>query len=166
MPLDRSNICKVSSLKWHRWRYAKKFAPLDSTAIYPKSGNALLYTTLDRWNEMPYNSYLCLAHSISSSQMLMLHKHQSPSSLFDHHHESTLGLIFLEWIWSTLYYHVTLLVHRSQLRLVFTIALVHRRQAFAQAFPPHVVFRFKASNLPFTLATGPSTQSLVSIFSI
>ena len=62
-------------------RYANKFAPLDSTAIYPKSGHALLYTTFDRWNEMPYKSYLCLAHSISSSQMLMPHKHQSPSSL-------------------------------------------------------------------------------------
>ena len=61
-------------------RYANKFAPLDSTAIYPISGHALLYTTFDQWNEMPYKSYLCLAHSISSSQILMPHKHQSPSS--------------------------------------------------------------------------------------
>ena len=30
---------------------------------------------------MTYKSYLCLAHSISSSQMLMPHKHQTPSSL-------------------------------------------------------------------------------------
>ena len=59
-------------------RYANKFAPLDSTAIYPKSGHALIYTTFDRWNEMPYKSYLCLAHSISS---LMPHKHQTPSNL-------------------------------------------------------------------------------------
>ena len=75
-------------------RYANKFAPLDSTAIYPKSGHALLYTTIDRWNEMPYKSYLCLAHSISSSQAT-----HAPNSIkpFDHHHESTLGLIFLEW---------------------------------------------------------------------
>ena len=57
------------------------FAPLDSTAIYPKFGHALLYTTFDRWNKMPYKSYLCLEHSISSSQMLMPHKHQTPSSL-------------------------------------------------------------------------------------
>ena len=34
-------------------RYANKFAPLDSTAIYPKSGQAILYSALDQWNEMP-----------------------------------------------------------------------------------------------------------------
>ena len=157
---------KLARSSCTRWPIANKFAPLDSTAIYPKSGHALLYSTFDRWNKMPYKSYLCLAHSISSSQMLMLHKHQSPSSFFDHHHESTLGLIFLEWIWSTSYHHVTLLVHRSQLNLLFTIVLVHQRQVFAQASPAHAVFRFKASNLPFTLGTGPSTQRLVLIFSI
>jgi hypothetical protein len=27
-------------------RYANKFAPLDSTTIYPKLGHALLYTTV------------------------------------------------------------------------------------------------------------------------
>src|SRR6185503_9877562 len=62
-------------------RYANKFAPLDSTAIYPKSGHALLYTPFDRCNKMPYKSYLCLAHSISSFQILIPHKHQTPSSL-------------------------------------------------------------------------------------
>ena len=46
---------------------------------------------------MPYNLHLYLAHSISSSQMLTPHKHQSPSRFFYHHHETTLGLIFLEW---------------------------------------------------------------------
>ena len=39
-------------------------------------------TTFERWNEMPYKSYLWLSHSISSSQMLMPHKHQSQSNLF------------------------------------------------------------------------------------
>ena len=34
-------------------RYANKFAPLDRTAIYPKSGQAILYSALDQWNEMP-----------------------------------------------------------------------------------------------------------------
>ena len=29
-------------------RYENKFAPLDSMAIYPKPGQALLYTTYDR----------------------------------------------------------------------------------------------------------------------
>ena len=43
-------------------RNANKFAPLNSTTIYPKSGHALLYTTFDRWNEMPYKLYLCLVH--------------------------------------------------------------------------------------------------------
>ena len=75
--------------------------------------------------------------------------------------------LYLPWmIWSTSYHHVTLLVHRSQLNLLFTIALVHLCQVFAQASPPHAVCHFKASNLPFTLADGPSMQSLVSIFSI
>ena len=73
----------------------------------------------------------------------------------------------LSWmIWSTSYHHVILLVHQSQLSLLFTVALVHRRQVFAQASQPLAVCHFKASNLPFTLATGPSMQSLVSIFSI
>ena len=69
-------------------------------------------------------------------------------------------------IWSTSYHHVTLLVDKYQLSLLLTIALVYRRQVFAQASPPHAVCSFKASNLPFTLATSLSTQSLVLIFSI
>jgi hypothetical protein len=72
----------------------------------------------------------------------------------------------LPWmIWSTSYHHVTLLVHRLQLRLLFTIALVHRLHVFAQASPPRTVCRFKASDLSFTLTIGPSTPSLVLIFS-
>jgi hypothetical protein len=35
-------------------RYANKFAPLDSTAIYPKSGHQLLYTPMTGKIEMPY----------------------------------------------------------------------------------------------------------------
>ena len=62
-------------------RYAIKFAPLDSTAFYPKSGHTLLYTTFNRWNEMSYKSYLCLVHFISTPPMLMPHKHQLSSSL-------------------------------------------------------------------------------------
>ena len=73
----------------------------------------------------------------------------------------------LPWMtWSTSYHHVTLLVDKYQLSLLLTIALVYRRQVFAQASPPHAVCRFKSSNLPFTLATGPSMQILVLIFSI
>jgi len=78
-------------------RYANKFAPLDSTAIYPKSGHALLYTPMTGEMKCPTSHTFVLGLSISSSQMLMPHKHQSPSGLcFYHHHESTLGLIFFE----------------------------------------------------------------------
>ena len=41
-----------------------------------------------------------------------------------------------QMIWSTSYYHVTLLVHRSWPHLLFTVALVHWRQVFAQASQP------------------------------
>ena len=56
-------------------RYANKFAPLNSTAIYPKSGHQLHYTPMT--DEMKYpRLYLCLAHSIPSPQMSMQHMHQ------------------------------------------------------------------------------------------
>jgi hypothetical protein len=35
-------------------RYANKFAPLNSTAIYPKPGHQLLYTPMTDEMEMPY----------------------------------------------------------------------------------------------------------------
>jgi hypothetical protein len=35
-------------------RYANKFAPLDSTTIYPKSGHQLLYTPMTGEMKMPY----------------------------------------------------------------------------------------------------------------
>ena len=63
-------------------------------AIYPKSGHALLYTTFDRWNEMPYKSCLCLVHSISS---LMPHKHQTPSSLLIIIMSQHLAWSFFKW---------------------------------------------------------------------
>jgi hypothetical protein len=34
-------------------RYAKKFAPLDSTTIYPKPGHKLLYTPMINEMEIP-----------------------------------------------------------------------------------------------------------------
>jgi hypothetical protein len=49
-------------------------------------------------------------------------------------------------------------VHQSWLHLLFTVALVHRHQLIAQAFR-HAVQRL-ASDFPFTLATGPSSQVL------
>ena len=62
-------------------------------------------------------------------------------------------------IWSTLYHHVALLVHRSWHHLLFTVVFVHRRQVLLKLHR-HAVHRSKASNLPFTLATGPSSQIL------
>jgi hypothetical protein len=61
-------------------------------------------------------------------------------------------------IWSTSYHHVTLLVHRSWPHLLFTVASVHRRQVLLKLHRP-TVHRSKASDLPFTLATGPSSQT-------
>jgi hypothetical protein len=49
-----------------------------------------------------------------------------------------------QMIWSTSYHHMTVLVHRSWPHLLFTVASVHRRQVL---------------DLPFTLATGPSSQA-------
>ena len=64
-----------------------------------------------------------------------------------------------QMIWSISYHHVTLLVYRSWPHLLFTVAFVHRRQVLLK-LPHHAVYRFKASDLPFTLATGPSSQAL------
>jgi hypothetical protein len=43
--------------------------------------------------------------------------------------------------------------------LLITVAFVHRRQVLPKLHR-HAVHRSKASNLPFTLATGPSSQVL------
>jgi hypothetical protein len=45
-PLDPSNDAKLDD------RYANKFAPLNSTAIYPKPGHQLLYTPMTGEMEM------------------------------------------------------------------------------------------------------------------
>jgi len=60
--------------------YAKKFAHLDSMAIYPKPGRALLYTPMaDEMNALQI--YICLAHFIYS----ILHAddvYEHPTSIF------------------------------------------------------------------------------------
>jgi hypothetical protein len=61
-------------------------------------------------------------------------------------------------IWSTSYHQVTLLVHRPWPHLLFTIVSVHWRQVLLKLHRP-AVYRSKASDLPFTLATGPSSQA-------
>ena len=60
-------------------------------------------------------------------------------------------------IWSTPYHHVIILVHRSWLHLLFTIAFIHWCQVLLKLYR-HAVHRSKAFDLPFTLATGPSSQ--------
>jgi hypothetical protein len=56
-------------------RYENKFAPLNSTAIYPKPGHKLLYIPMTGEMKCP-RLYLCLAYSIPSPPMLMQHMHQ------------------------------------------------------------------------------------------
>ena len=74
-PLDPSDDAKLDHSMTLDDRYANKFAPLDSMAIYPKPGHKLLYTPMT--GEMKYpRLYLCLAHSIPSPSMLMQHMHQ------------------------------------------------------------------------------------------
>ena len=87
--------------------------------------------------------YLCLAHS------------NSISSNVDATHAPTWSTM----IWSTSYHHVIILVHRSWLHLLFTIAFVHWHQVFLKLYR-HAVHLSKASKLSFTLAAGPSSQVL------
>ena len=63
-------------------RNANKFAILDSTAIYPKRGQQLLYTPMTGEMKCP-RLYLCLAHSITSPPLSMQHMHQSIIKLND-----------------------------------------------------------------------------------
>ena len=141
-------------------RYANKFASLNRTAINPKFGHALLYTQ-PLTGEMKYptsHTYaLCIPfHLLQCWCHTSINLHQATwSSTWIN------PWLDLPWmIWSTSYHHVTFLVHRSQLRLLFTIASVHRLHVFAQASPPCTVCRFKASDLPFTLAISPLSQAL------
>ena len=92
---------------------------------------------------MSYMLYLFHAHSIPSPPMSMQHMHQHDQQM----------------MWSTSYHHVTLLVHRSWHHLLFTVAFVHRRQVLLKLHR-HAVHHSKVSNLPFMLATDPSSQVL------
>jgi hypothetical protein len=100
---------------------------------------------------MPYRLYLYLTHSITSPPMLMQHMHQ-PWSTNDR---------------STSYHHMTLLVHRwSWPQLLLTIAFISwllPSSISAKSLlklPRHAVYCLKVSDLPFTLATNPSSQVL------
>ena len=75
MPLNPSDDAKLDHSSGTRWRYANKFAPLDSMAIYPKPSHQLLYTPMTGEMKCP-RLYFCLAHSIPSPSLLMQHMHQ------------------------------------------------------------------------------------------
>ena len=74
-PLDPSDDAKLDHTVALDDRYANKFAPLDSTAIYPKPGHQLLYTPMIGEMKCP-KLYICLAHSILSPPMSMQHMYQ------------------------------------------------------------------------------------------
>ena len=63
-------------------RYTNKFAPLNSTTIYPKPGHKLLYTPMTGEMKCP-RLYLCLTHSIPSPSMSMQHMHQHDQQWYD-----------------------------------------------------------------------------------
>ena len=69
-PLDPSNDAKLDHSSGDD-QYANKFAPLDSTGIYPKPGHQLLYTPMTGEIKYP-RLYLCLAHSIPSPPIRVL----------------------------------------------------------------------------------------------
>jgi hypothetical protein len=67
-PLDPNTYAKLDRSSGIDDRYANKFAPLDSTVIYPKLGHALLYTPMIGEIESPTNIPLpCAFYSISSN---------------------------------------------------------------------------------------------------
>ena len=76
-------------------RYANKFAPLDSTAIYPKPGHKLLYTPMTGEMKCP-RLYLCLAHSIPSPSISMQHMHQHDQQWYDPLHIITWSYWFID----------------------------------------------------------------------
>jgi hypothetical protein len=91
---------------------------------------------------MPYRLYLCLAYFIPSPSMLMQHMHQPITNDMIHFISSH---------------------DRIGSSILTSLALHHclgpSASSLAQASPSHAVPRFKASDLPFTLATSPSSQA-------
>jgi hypothetical protein len=110
-------------------------------AIYPKPGHALLYSTFDRWNgnALGYTFALCIPFHLLRCWCNTC-TNQSPNDMI--HFISSCDRIGSS---------------------ILTLLALHRCispsvPSLAQASPPHAVPRFKAYDLPFTLATGPSSQ--------
>jgi hypothetical protein len=122
-------------------RYANKFAPLNSTAIYPKTRSSTSLHTYDRWS----------GNALGYTFALRIPLH-------------------LLWCWcNTCTNHITndMIHFISSCDLgpsILTSLALHRcvgpsAPSHAQASPSHAVPHSKASDLPFTLATGPSSQA-------
>ena len=90
---------------------------------------------------MPYRLYLCLAHSIPSPPLLMQHMHQPITKWYDPLYSITWPYWFIDLDFTCF----SLLPSSIGIKVLVKL---HR----------HVVHRSKASNLPFTLATSPSSQ--------
>ena len=65
-------------------------------------------------------------------------------------------------IWSTSYHHVILLVHRSWLHLLVTVAFVHRRQVLLKLHR-HVVYRSKPPTCPSRLQPVHQAKSCLDL---
>ena len=82
MPLNPSDDAKLDHSSGTRWPICKQVCPLDSTAIYPKSGHKLLYTPMTGEMKCP-RLYLCLAYFIPSPSMSIQHMHQPITKWYD-----------------------------------------------------------------------------------
>jgi hypothetical protein len=98
-------------------RYANKFAPLDSTIIYPKPGHKLLYTPMTGEMKWPIGYTFALR--------ILFHPLQCLCNICTNQSQM---------IWSISYHYVTVLVHRSWSHLLFTVAFVHRHQVLLKLY--------------------------------
>jgi hypothetical protein len=110
-------------------RYANKFAPLDSTAIYPKPDHKLLYTPMTGEMKCPTNIPLpCVFHFISSN----VDGTHAPT-LINKWYDPLYIIMWLYWF----------------IDLDFTCSSPLLRSIGAKS----------SLNLSFTLVTGPSSQA-------
>jgi hypothetical protein len=115
MPLDPSNNAKLDHSSGTRWPICKQVCPswivwpsiLNPvinffTHLWPVKWNALGYTFALR---IPFHLLQCWCNTCTNQSQMR---------------------------WSTSYHHVTVLIHRSWLHLLFTVASVHERQVITQ----------------------------------
>jgi hypothetical protein len=163
-------------------RYANKFTPLDSTAIYPKSDHKLIYTPMIGEMKCP-RLYLCLAHSILSPLMLMQHMHQPITndmihfiSSRDHIGSSILTSLALHRCFgpSAPSHHSTCPLHLQPVRrakphldLLHLVTWLHVMSHMQSAPSSHVwaLPKFKLSNLHGTYCSHACTCGLITCVS-